>query len=109
MDPAAAMQRRGARDRADSWNGRNEARAVFRRDCRGSCRPLLVLLALSIYPLIYSVKVSLTDADGAFTFANFARLFGDRLFAAAALADHRVDGWSRLTVEFAARPRAGRC
>jgi multiple sugar transport system permease protein len=46
---------------------------------------LIVLLALSIYPMIYSVKVSITDAAGAFTLANFARLFQDRLFAAAAI------------------------
>jgi multiple sugar transport system permease protein len=44
-----------------------------------------VLLALSIYPLIYAVKVSLTGPGGAFTFANFARLAGDRVFGAAAV------------------------
>jgi multiple sugar transport system permease protein len=46
---------------------------------------VLVLLALSIYPLIYSIKVSLTGSDGGFTFANFTRLAGDRVFGAAAL------------------------
>jgi multiple sugar transport system permease protein len=45
---------------------------------------VLVLLALSIYPLIYAVKVSLTNSAGAFTLANFARLFQDRLFGVAA-------------------------
>lgn len=44
-----------------------------------------LLLALSIYPLIYSIKVSLSSADGAFTFANFARLGSDRVFATAAI------------------------
>jgi multiple sugar transport system permease protein len=44
-----------------------------------------VLLALSIYPLIYAIKVSLTGSGGAFTFANFARLAGDRVFGAAAI------------------------
>lgn len=44
---------------------------------------LLVLAALSIYPLLYLIKVSLTDARG-FTFAHYARLFEDRLFTVAA-------------------------
>jgi multiple sugar transport system permease protein len=44
---------------------------------------LLVLAALSIYPLLYLIKVSLTDAHG-FTVANYARLFHDRLFSVAA-------------------------
>lgn len=46
---------------------------------------LLVLVALSIYPLIYAVKVSVTGAGGGFTLANFARLFQDRLFGVSAL------------------------
>jgi multiple sugar transport system permease protein len=46
---------------------------------------LLILVTLSIYPMIYSVKVSITDASGAFTLANFIRLFQDRLFGAAAV------------------------
>lgn len=45
---------------------------------------IFVLLALSIYPLIYAVKVSLTGADGGFTLANFTRLLHDHLFAIAA-------------------------
>jgi multiple sugar transport system permease protein len=44
---------------------------------------LTILSALSIYPLLYLVKVSLTDAHG-FTIANYARLFEDRLFRVAA-------------------------
>jgi multiple sugar transport system permease protein len=44
-----------------------------------------VLLALSTYPLIYAVKVSLTASNGTFTLANFARLAGDRVFGAAAV------------------------
>jgi len=43
---------------------------------------LLVLATLSIYPLIYLIKVSLTDAHG-FTIAHYARLFHDRLFGVA--------------------------
>jgi len=43
-----------------------------------------VLLALSIYPLIFAVKVALTDSSGNPTFANFARLSHDRVFATAA-------------------------
>jgi multiple sugar transport system permease protein len=45
---------------------------------------VLVLLALSVYPLIFAVRVSLTSSSGAFTLGNFARLFEDRLFAVAA-------------------------
>ena len=42
-----------------------------------------VLLALSIYPLLYAVKVSLQTGSGAglrWTLANFARLASDRFF-----------------------------
>jgi multiple sugar transport system permease protein len=46
---------------------------------------LLILVALSIYPMIYSVKVSITDSAGALTLANFTRLFQDGLFGAAAV------------------------
>ena len=44
-----------------------------------------VLLTLSIYPLIYSIKVSLTNSSGAFGFDNFVRLAGDRVFGVAAI------------------------
>jgi len=44
---------------------------------------LLVLAALSIYPLLYLIKVSLSDARG-FTFEHYTRLFQDRLFTVAA-------------------------
>jgi multiple sugar transport system permease protein len=46
---------------------------------------LILLLALSIYPLIFSIKVALTNSADAFSFANFTRLAGDRVFVAAAL------------------------
>lgn len=46
---------------------------------------IIVLLALSIYPLIYSIKVSFTDAGGSFTLVHFIRLFGDHIFATAAI------------------------
>jgi multiple sugar transport system permease protein len=58
-----------------------------------------VLLALSIYPLIYAVKISLTSANGAFTFANFTRLAGDRVFGVAAV-QTLVLTIAALTVEF---------
>ena len=45
---------------------------------------LIVLFALSIYPLIYSVKVSLTGANGQFTLEHFTRLVSDHIFATAA-------------------------
>jgi multiple sugar transport system permease protein len=44
---------------------------------------LVVLLALSIYPLIFAIKVALTNSAGGFAFDNFVRLASDRLFAAA--------------------------
>jgi multiple sugar transport system permease protein len=46
---------------------------------------VLILLSLSIYPLIFAIKVSLTTTAGSFTFANYTRLFSDRLFGIAAL------------------------
>jgi multiple sugar transport system permease protein len=61
---------------------------------------VLVLLSLSIYPLIYAIKVSLTGADGTFTLANFARLAGDRVFATAAI-QTIVLTFAALTIEFA--------
>jgi multiple sugar transport system permease protein len=42
-----------------------------------------VLLALSIYPLVYSVTVSLQTTTGAWTLANFTRLFSDGFFRTA--------------------------
>lgn len=45
---------------------------------------VVVLLALSVYPLIFAVKVAMTDAAGSPTLANFTRLARDRVFAAAA-------------------------
>ena len=42
-----------------------------------------LLLALSIYPLIYSIQVSFTSEGGGFTVAHYARLFQDRLFSTA--------------------------
>ncbi len=59
---------------------------------------LAVLLALSIYPLFYSVKVSLTGPAG-FTLANFARLFTDRYFALA-LGQTLLFTGAALAVEF---------
>ncbi len=50
-------------------------------------RPLLwtgpavaLLLALSVYPLLYLVKLSFTGAQGGFTPAHYARLLEDRFF-----------------------------
>ena len=60
---------------------------------------LAVLLALSIYPLIFAVKVSLTDASGSPTIANFTRLAHDRVFAAAA-AQTAVFTFVALAAEF---------
>jgi multiple sugar transport system permease protein len=59
---------------------------------------MLVLAALSIYPLLYLVKVSLTGAHG-FTLAHYARLFQDRLFTVAA-AQTLLYALAALTLEF---------
>jgi len=44
---------------------------------------LLVLATLGIYPLLYLIKLSVTDAHG-LSIAHYARLFHDRLFGVAA-------------------------
>jgi len=44
-----------------------------------------LLAALSIYPMLYLLRVSFTALDGGFTLDHFARLFQDRFFAAAAM------------------------
>ncbi|MFQ5926760.1 MAG: carbohydrate ABC transporter permease [Terriglobia bacterium] len=46
---------------------------------------LLVLFCLSFFPLIFSVRVSLTTSEGAWTLAQYARLFSDRFFGIALL------------------------
>jgi multiple sugar transport system permease protein len=59
---------------------------------------MAVLGALSLYPLLYLIKVSLTDAHG-LTLAHYARLFEDRLFAVAA-AQTLLYALTALTLEF---------
>ena len=63
---------------------------------------IAVLLALSIYPLIYAVNVSLhvESATGSrLSFANFGRLASDAFFLAA-LAHTLVYSFAALTIEF---------
>jgi len=63
---------------------------------------IAVLVALSIYPLIYAVKVSLqveTAAGTSWSLANFSRLAGDHFFRAA-LAHTLVYAVGALTIEF---------
>ena len=60
---------------------------------------IAILLALTIYPLIYSIKVSFASEVGAFTFANFSRLISDRFFLSA-LAHTFVYAAIALTIEF---------
>lgn len=63
---------------------------------------VLVLLALSIYPLIYAVKVSFQAGTGAgvrWSLQNFARLFTDRFFFAA-LVHTLIYAVVALTCEF---------
>ena len=58
-----------------------------------------VLLALTIYPLIYSVKISLQGESGNWTLQNFARLLNDHFFLSA-LAHTVVYAAIALTFEF---------
>lgn len=61
-----------------------------------------VLVALSIYPLFYAVKISLQTGSGEalhWSFANFARLAGDKFFLTA-LAHTCVYAVVALTFEF---------
>jgi multiple sugar transport system permease protein len=63
---------------------------------------LLVLLSLSIYPLIYAVRVSLQAGRGQsarWSLENFARLFSDTFFLSA-LAHTLVYAAAALTLEF---------
>lgn len=63
---------------------------------------LLVLLALSIYPLVYAVRVSLQTGTGArarWTLENFSRLFSDSFFLSALL-HTLVYAAAALTCEF---------
>jgi multiple sugar transport system permease protein len=59
---------------------------------------MLVLAGLSIYPLLYLIKVSLTGARG-FTLAHYARLFQDHLFTVAA-GQTLLYAAAALTLEF---------
>lgn len=43
-----------------------------------------LLVAVSVYPLIFAVKVALTGPDGGFSLEHFARLTHDRVFGVAA-------------------------
>lgn len=63
---------------------------------------VFVLLALSIYPLVYAVRVSLQSGTGAsarWTLENFARLFSDGFFLSALL-HTLVYAVAALTCEF---------
>src|ERR1035437_3404238 len=59
---------------------------------------MLVLAGLSIYPLLYLIKVSLTGARG-FTLVHYARLFQDHLFTVAA-GQTLLYAAAALTLEF---------
>src|SRR5262245_34584241 len=63
---------------------------------------IVVLLSLSIYPLIYAVKISFQTGAGdaaRWTFANFTRLASDRFFLEA-LAHTFIYAAIALTFEF---------
>ena len=63
---------------------------------------LAVLLSLSIYPLIYSITISLqqeTSSGVVWSFGNFARLFSDNFFLTA-MAHTFVYGVAALSCEF---------
>jgi multiple sugar transport system permease protein len=58
-----------------------------------------VLLALTIYPLIYSIKLSFQTGSGHATLENFARLFSDQFFLSALLHTFVYTAIA-LTIEF---------
>ena len=60
---------------------------------------IAVLLALTIYPLIYSIKTSLQGESGNWTLQNFARLATDQFFLSA-IAHTFVFAAIALTLEF---------
>src|SRR5207237_4757996 len=60
---------------------------------------IAVLLALTIYPLFYSIKISFQTEAGTATLANFTRLLTDRFFLSA-LAHTLVYAAIALTIEF---------
>ena len=60
---------------------------------------IAVLIALTIFPLIYSIKVSFQTEAGRFSFANFTRLLSDQFFLSA-LAHTFVYAALALTIEF---------
>jgi multiple sugar transport system permease protein len=61
---------------------------------------MAVLLALSIYPLIYSVRISFLNQAGRVSLENFSRLLSDQFFLSA-LGHTFVYAAIALTVEFA--------
>jgi len=60
---------------------------------------IAVLFALTIYPLIYSIKISLQSESGNWTLQNFTRLISDHFFLSA-LAHTVVYAAIALTFEF---------
>jgi len=60
---------------------------------------IAVLLSLTIYPLIYSIKISLQGESGNWTLANFTRLAGDQFFLSS-LGHTFVYAAVALTLEF---------
>ncbi|HXT62678.1 MAG TPA: sugar ABC transporter permease [Pyrinomonadaceae bacterium] len=60
---------------------------------------IAVLLALTIYPLIFAIKISLQTESGTLTSANFSRLISDQFFRSA-LAHTFVYAVIALTIEF---------
>src|SRR5215813_6116315 len=60
---------------------------------------IAVLIALTIYPLIFAIKISFQTESGTLTFSNFTRLFSDQFFLSA-LAHTFVYAAIALTIEF---------
>lgn len=60
---------------------------------------IAVLLALTIYPFVYSIRISFQSSSGNPTFENFARLASDQFFLSA-LAHTFVYAAIALTIEF---------
>jgi len=60
---------------------------------------IAVLIALTIYPLIFAIKISFQTESGTLTFSNFTRLLSDQFFLSA-LAHTFVYAAIALTIEF---------
>ena len=59
---------------------------------------IAVLFALTIYPLIYSIKISLQGESGNWTIQNFTRLVADHCDSSSGYGDELAEGWPGRTL-----------